>query len=136
MPSADRPPLWGVPFAVKDNIDVEGFPTTAACKAFSYQPKESAPAVQALLDAGAQKSKFGCPFSILKISYKPVIMPVGGNAKMHTHQRLGVEPCSILFLMSVQHIFTAKSCSSANQPNQSDVGALTSCIHAIDLSCC
>ncbi|KAL3157245.1 hypothetical protein ABBQ38_001481 [Trebouxia sp. C0009 RCD-2024] len=53
IPSADRPPLWGVPFAVKDNIDVEGFPTTAACQAFSYQPQDSAPAVQALLNAGA-----------------------------------------------------------------------------------
>lgn len=55
MPSADRPPLWGVPFAVKDNIDVEGYPTTAACQAFSYQPQESAPAVQALINAGAQQ---------------------------------------------------------------------------------
>ena len=52
MPSADRPPLWGIPFAVKDNIDVEGFITTAACKAFAYMPKDSAPAVQALLNAG------------------------------------------------------------------------------------
>ena len=46
-------PLWGVPFAVKDNIDVAGLPTTAACPAFSYQPAQSAFAVQALLDAGA-----------------------------------------------------------------------------------
>ena len=46
-------PLWGVPFAVKDNYDVAGLPTTAACPAYSYLPSETAPTVQALLDAGA-----------------------------------------------------------------------------------
>ena len=46
-------PLWGVPFAVKDNIDVAGLPTTAACPGFAYVPGQSAPAVQALLEAGA-----------------------------------------------------------------------------------
>jgi allophanate hydrolase len=46
-------PLYGIPFAVKDNIDVVGLPTTAACPAFSYQPTETAPVVSKLLDAGA-----------------------------------------------------------------------------------
>ncbi len=46
-------PLWGVPFAVKDNIDVAGVPTTAACPAYAYTPTAHAPAVQRLLDAGA-----------------------------------------------------------------------------------
>lgn len=46
-------PLYGIPFAVKDNIDVEGCPTTAACPAFAYQPEVTATAVQRLLDAGA-----------------------------------------------------------------------------------
>lgn len=45
-------PLWGIPFAVKDNIDVAGLPTTAACPAFAYVPAVSAPAVARLLDAG------------------------------------------------------------------------------------
>jgi allophanate hydrolase len=49
----ERMPLFGVPFAVKDNIDVAGLPTTAACKPFSYTPDASAFAVQRLLDAGA-----------------------------------------------------------------------------------
>jgi allophanate hydrolase len=46
-------PLYGVPFAVKDNIDVAGLPTTAACPGFSYQPKESAEVVKQLVEAGA-----------------------------------------------------------------------------------
>lgn len=47
------PPLFGVPFALKDNIDVEGVTSTAACEAFAYVAKSTAPAVQLLLDAGA-----------------------------------------------------------------------------------
>lgn len=46
-------PLWGIPSAVKDNIDVVGFPTTAACPAFSYRPAEDAEAVARLRAAGA-----------------------------------------------------------------------------------
>ena len=45
--------LWGVPFAVKDNIDAAGLPTTAACPGFAYTPDAHAPAVQRLLEAGA-----------------------------------------------------------------------------------
>lgn len=46
-------PLAGVPFAVKDNIDVAGFETTAACPAFAYRPTASAAVVERLLAAGA-----------------------------------------------------------------------------------
>jgi allophanate hydrolase len=49
----DSLPLYGVPFAVKDNIDVAGLPTTAACPGFSYEPEKSAEVVQRLVDAGA-----------------------------------------------------------------------------------
>lgn len=46
-------PLFGVPFVVKDNIDVEGLPTTAGCPAFAYRPERSAHGVELLLKAGA-----------------------------------------------------------------------------------
>jgi len=50
---SERLPLFGVPFAVKDNIDVAGLPTTAACPGFAYTPQKSAEVVQRLIDAGA-----------------------------------------------------------------------------------
>ena len=46
-------PLFGVPFAIKDNIDLAGLPTTAGCKGYAYQPESSAYVVQALINAGA-----------------------------------------------------------------------------------
>ncbi|MDB5700156.1 MAG: allophanate hydrolase [Sphingomonadales bacterium] len=46
-------PLAGVPFAVKDNIDVGGLDTTAACPSFAYRPSESATVVHRLVEAGA-----------------------------------------------------------------------------------
>lgn len=51
--SIDKLPLYGVPFAVKDNIDLAGIPTTAACPEFSYIPKKSAPVVELLINVGA-----------------------------------------------------------------------------------
>jgi allophanate hydrolase len=46
-------PLYGIPFAIKDNIDLANVPTTAACAAFAYTPAESAYVVTRLIDAGA-----------------------------------------------------------------------------------
>lgn len=46
-------PLWGIPFTVKDNIDVAGIPTTAACEAYEYIPSEDAFVVKLLKEAGA-----------------------------------------------------------------------------------
>lgn len=49
----ERLPLWGVPFAVKDNIDVAGMPTTAACPDFAYRPQRPTEAVARLVSRGA-----------------------------------------------------------------------------------
>jgi allophanate hydrolase len=51
--SAESLPLYGIPFVIKDNIDLAGVPTTAACADFAYTPQHSATVVQRLIDAGA-----------------------------------------------------------------------------------
>jgi allophanate hydrolase len=48
-----RPPLYGVPFAVKDSLDIAGIPTTAACPDFAYLPTRTAPVIERLRAAGA-----------------------------------------------------------------------------------
>ncbi|MGB3796287.1 MAG: allophanate hydrolase [Alteraurantiacibacter sp.] len=53
LEAGEHLPLAGVPFAVKDNIDVDGFTTTAGCPAFAYQPEKPATIVTRLLKAGA-----------------------------------------------------------------------------------
>lgn len=51
--SLESLPLYGVPFAIKDNIDLAGIPTTAACPAFAYVPERSATVVEQLIKLGA-----------------------------------------------------------------------------------
>ncbi|HEX4121772.1 MAG TPA: allophanate hydrolase [Verrucomicrobiae bacterium] len=46
-------PLYGIPFSVKDSIDVAGLPTTAACPSYAFKPPQSADVVKHLIDAGA-----------------------------------------------------------------------------------
>ena len=46
-------PLWGIPFAIKDNIDLAGVPTTAGCAEYAYTPAEHAGVVERLIAAGA-----------------------------------------------------------------------------------
>ena len=51
--SPDDMPLYGIPFAIKDNIDLAGVPTTAACPDYAYTPDRNAFVVQQLIEAGA-----------------------------------------------------------------------------------
>lgn len=85
-PDPSRLPLWGIPFAVKDNIDVAGFDTTAACPAFAYRAAKDATVVARLRAAGAlvlgktnldqfatglngSRSPYGAPRSVFDAAY-------------------------------------------------------------------
>lgn len=71
-------PLTGLRFAIKDNMDLAGVPTTAACPAFSHQPEATATVVQALLNAGAalvgktNLDQFACGLNGTRSPYGPV----------------------------------------------------------------
>ncbi|MET3900721.1 allophanate hydrolase [Devosia sp. UYZn731] len=85
-PEPNSLPLWGIPFAVKDNIDVAGLATTAACPAFEYRPAADATVIARLRAAGAivigktnldqfatglngTRSPYGAPRSVFDAAY-------------------------------------------------------------------
>jgi len=91
--SADALPLGGLRFAVKDNIDVQGVPTTAACPAFAYTPTAHATVVQRLLQAGAMLQgktnldQFACglngtrsPYGAVPNAFNPLYVSGGSSA--------------------------------------------------------
>lgn len=86
-------PLWGLPFAIKDNIDLAGVPTTAACPAFAFTPERSATAVARLIDAGAiplgktNLDQFATglvgvrtPYPVPQNSFDPAMVPGGSSS--------------------------------------------------------
>src|SRR5271165_4820355 len=86
-------PRYGLPFAVKDNIDAAGLDTTAACPAFANRPAASAPAVQRLIDAGAiligktNLDQFATglvgtrsPYGIPRNPFDPAMVPGGSSS--------------------------------------------------------
>jgi len=86
-------PLYGLPFAVKDNIDVAGMPTTAACPAFEYMAQKSAFAVERLEAAGAicvgktNLDQFATglvgvrsPYGVPRNSLRPDLVPGGSSS--------------------------------------------------------
>ena len=50
---SNRPPLWGVPFSVKDSFDIAGIPTTIGCQTLAYTPHSSSLVYRRCIDAGA-----------------------------------------------------------------------------------
>lgn len=92
-PDAARLPLYGIPFAVKDNVDVAGLPTTAACPAFTYHPDRSSPVVEQLVAAGAivigktNLDQFATglvgvrsPYGVPRNSFDPLMVPGGSSS--------------------------------------------------------
>lgn len=86
-------PLFGIPFVVKDNIDVKGMPTTAACPDYAYHPSQNATVVQRLLDAGAiclgktNLDQFATglvgtrsPYGAVKNAYNPTYVSGGSSS--------------------------------------------------------
>jgi allophanate hydrolase len=86
-------PLYGIPFAIKDNIDLVGTPTTAGCPDYAYTPEKSATVVQKLIDAGAipvgktNLDQFATglvgtrsPYGACKNSFNPAYISGGSSA--------------------------------------------------------
>jgi allophanate hydrolase len=103
----DRP-LWGIPFAVKDNIDVAGMPTTAACAAWAYTPDRDAFAVARLRAAGAipigktNLDQFATglvgvrtPWPVPRNALDPAIVPGGSSSGSAVAVGRGIVPFAL-----------------------------------------
>ena len=100
--------LYGVPFVVKDNIDVAGLPTTAACPAFAYRPDRSAFVVDRLERAGAivigktNLDQFATglvgvrsPYGVPRNALRPDLIPGGSSSGSATAVGAGLVPFSL-----------------------------------------
>jgi len=100
--------LWGIPFVVKDNIDVTGLSTTAACPAFAYQPAKSAFVVEKLEQAGAivigktNLDQFATglvgvrsPYGVPRNALRPDLIPGGSSAGSATAVGAGLVPFAL-----------------------------------------
>ena len=101
-------PLCGVPVAVKDNIDVAGLPTTAACPAFSYSPSVDAPAAAKLKAAGAivigktNLDQFATglvgtrtPYPVPRNPVRPDLIPGGSSSGSAVAVAAGITPIAL-----------------------------------------
>lgn len=101
-------PLYGIPVAVKDNIDARGFPTTAACPAFSYTPTHDSTAVKRLRAAGAiiigktNLDQFATglvgvrsPYGIPKNSIRQDLIPGGSSSGSAVAVGAGLVPLTL-----------------------------------------
>lgn len=104
---ADKP-LWGVPFAVKDNINVAGYPTTAACPAFAYVAETDAHVVARLRAAGGifvgktNLDQFATglvgvrsPYGVPRNSIDPLIVPGGSSSGSAVAVGHGIVPLAL-----------------------------------------
>jgi len=101
-------PLYGIPVAVKDNIDTVGLPTTAACPAFSYRPGKDATVVARLRRAGAiiigktNLDQFATglvgtrsPYGVPRNPLDPALIPGGSSSGSAVAVATGIVPVSL-----------------------------------------
>jgi len=101
-------PLFGVPLAVKDNIDVKGLPTTAGCPAFAYKPERDATCVARLRSAGAivigktNLDQFATglvgvrsPFGIPRNPFNAALIPGGSSSGSAVAVASGLVPLAL-----------------------------------------
>ena len=101
-------PLYGIPVAAKDNIDVKGLPTTAACPAYSYRPNKDAACVAKLREAGAlvigktNLDQFATglvgvrtPYGIGRNLFDPKLIPGGSSTGSALAVGAGLVPLSL-----------------------------------------
>jgi len=104
----EKGPLWGIPFAVKDNIDMSGITTTVACPAYAYTAKDDATVIKKLLKAGAipvgktnmeqfatGTSGIRTPYGEVHNAYQPELITGGSSSGSAVSVAAGLVPFAL-----------------------------------------